>query len=230
MNITIKKPPNVRLILLATILTAFGGCLSAETISLDAWKDAAKEDGPASIVYSSLRKNAEDAQRDKNQACGVEFTCINNDKFRGASIIDKQNNLRQALKNIDAERSNKTMTDSQYNTALDKIHDALAGIDDQRRSLIEDAGKREGLAKECARTRRATMSVYQEYLTRLESAERDPDNKAAMDFIRILQAKTKKSIEDHVEQHDRATKDAANCRSAVQALGELKKIDPKDLQ
>jgi hypothetical protein len=37
-------------------------------------------------------------------------------------------------------------------------------------------------------------------------------------------------MEDHVPQHDRATKDAANCRSAADSLQQLKKIDPKDLQ
>lgn len=226
----IKMRNTVSLFCLTAVLTAFCGRSSAETISVDTWKNAAGKSGPDSIVYSSLRKEAEDTQRDKDKACGVEFTCINDDKFRGSAIIGKQNNLRDALKKIEAERSKGNMADSQYREALDKIHDALLGIDQQRRSLIEEAERREGLARECARTRRVAMSVYQEYLNRLESAERDPDNKPAIDFIRILQVTTKKSIEDHVPQHDRATKDAANCRSAAESLRELKKIDPKDLQ
>ena len=109
----IKMRNTVSLFCLTAVLTAFCGRSSAETISVDTWKNAAGKSGPDSIVYSSLRKEAEDTQRDKDKACGVEFTCINDDKFRGSAIIGKQNNLRDALKKIEAERSKGNMADSQ---------------------------------------------------------------------------------------------------------------------
>jgi cell division septum initiation protein DivIVA len=219
----------VSLFFLTAALTAFCGHSAAQTISVDAWKRAADEEGPKSIVYSDLRSDAENARRDQDRACGLEFTCTDNDKFRGNAIIDAQKTLRDNLKDIEGARSSGKLTDSQYREAIDRVEERLSKIDEQRRLLIEEAGKREEIARECARARRVTMLSYQKYLERLDGAERDSDNKDAVEFIRKLQKKTKDSIEEHVRPHDIATKAAAGCRSAAESLGTLKKLKKGDL-
>src|SRR6266567_461773 len=101
----------VSLIFLTAALTAFCGHSAAETISLDTWKRAADEKGPESIVYSDLRSDAEKARYDQGRACGLEYTCTDNDKFRGNAIIDAQNTLRGNLKDIEEARSSGKLTD-----------------------------------------------------------------------------------------------------------------------
>jgi hypothetical protein len=214
---------------LTAVLAALAGHLSAETFGVETWKSAAEKEGPDSIVYSDLRSDAERAQRDKDRACGEEFSCIANDKFRGNAVIAAQNSLRKDLKEIEEAKSSGKMSDSDYEKATERVEERLSEVDEQRRELIEEAQKREELAKECARARRATMEVYQKYLERLESDERESSNKDSAEFIRKLIEKTKQSIEDHVRPHDEATKAAANCRSAVESLGTLKKLHKGDL-
>jgi hypothetical protein len=196
--------------------------------SVQDWKDAANNKGPSSIVYSDLKREAEDAKRDQDKACGREFSCIS-DRFRGSAIVDAHKSLREQLKEVEASKSSGKMSDAQYREAIDRIEDSLSKRDAERQALIEDGKIRELGAAECATSRRKTMLVYQKYGERLSNAERDSANKDAVESIRKLQSATRDSIEEHVAPHDRASKDAANCRSAVESLHTLKKLKKGDL-
>jgi hypothetical protein len=186
-------------IALATLTTALTASPSEPTA--EDWAKAKASTGCDMIVGASDKNECISRQSDMKVACERQDLSCRDIKYK--SML---NSREQLVRRLDEAKTQQNKGD------VEKYERELSTLDAQLKGAREEAKRREEINKQCAKSRRLVMEVYQDSAKQADRASSNSSYAAFKSDIEAVRDKLNKSVESHVEEHDKATRRAAECR------------------
>jgi hypothetical protein len=184
-------------IVLATLTTA----LSASEPTAQDWAQAKASTGCDMMVGASDKNNCIGRQSDMKVACERQDLSCRDLKYK--SML---NSREQLVRRLDAAKT------QQNKSEVEQYERELSTLDAQLKGAREEAKRREEINNQCAKNRRLVMEVFQDSAKQADRASSNSSYAAFKSDIEAVRDKLNKSVESHVEEHDKATRRAAECR------------------
>src|SRR4029450_96269 len=190
------------LVSVAVVLSAFS--LSAASQTAEEWRRAAGSTGWGLIVWDSMRSECVSRQSDAKATCERgDLSC------RPLGVKGMLQTREKLVRDLNQAKSDRKQTD------VDRLERELSSLDSQVKGAQSEASRREEVNQTCAKQRRYVMALFDDAARKVEGMRNSDSNKAFFSDMDSDRDKLKRSIQDHVEEHDKATKRAAECRDIM---------------
>ena len=188
------------------IIATLAGMLSAQCIAQTAeeWRRAAGSNGCGLFAWDRMREECVSRQSDMKTACERgDLSC------RPLGFKKKNQDREKIARELQAAKSANDAAQ------VEKKERELSTLDSQIKGNQVEASRREEINQSCGKARRYVMALYDDGVHRVEGMRNSDSNKDFFNDMDSNKDKLKRSIEEHVEEVEKASRRAAECRDVM---------------
>jgi len=187
-------------------IAVLAGIMSAQCVAQTAeeWRRAAGSEGCGLVVWDRMREECISRQSDMKVACERgDLSC------RPLGFKKKNQDRERLVRELQDARS------ANDSAQTEKKERELSTLDSQIKGSQTEARRREEINESCGKARRYVMALFDNAAHRVEEMRNSDSNKDFFSDMDSNKDKLKRSIESHIEEVEKASRRAAECRDVM---------------